>query len=101
MRDAMQLDTGASFALPADIDRAILVGRVFRRGEDAIDISFAGPTMRDLCEAEAPARLAREASGESLGRLADILANTPRAARNPRKPWLLAPIDLQAVRRQA
>jgi fumarylacetoacetate (FAA) hydrolase family protein len=27
-----------------------------------------------------------------------VLANTPRPARNRQKPWLLAPIDLQAVK---
>lgn len=105
----MSLDTSNSFALPDDAERAILVGRVFRpkvdgpslvviRGEEVIDISFAGPTMRDLCEVAEPARLAREATGERLGRLADILANTPREKRNPGKPYLLAPIDLQAVK---
>jgi fumarylacetoacetate (FAA) hydrolase family protein len=105
----MDLDTGVRFALPEDAPQAILVGRVFRpdvdgpslivvRGGEAIDISFAGPTMHDLCEAPVPARLAREAEGEPLGTLADILANTPRAARDPAKPWLLAPTDLQAVK---
>jgi fumarylacetoacetate (FAA) hydrolase family protein len=105
----MDFDTDVRVALPDDAERAILVGRVFRPDVDgpslvvirdgaAIDISFAGPTMRDLCEAPAPARLAREAEGEHLGTLADILANTPRAARDPRRPWLLAPADLQAVK---
>jgi fumarylacetoacetate (FAA) hydrolase family protein len=105
----MHLDTGPSFALPEDADRAILVGRAFRpevdgpslvalRGEKLVDISFVGPTMRDLCEAETPARLAREATGESLGFLADILANTPAETRDPTRPFLLAPVDLQAVK---
>jgi fumarylacetoacetate (FAA) hydrolase family protein len=105
----MDLDTGIRFALPDDAPQAILVGRVFRpdvdgpslivvRGGEAIDISFAGPTMRDLCEAAAPVEIAREAKGERLGTLADILANTPRATRDPGKPWLLAPTDLQAVK---
>jgi fumarylacetoacetate (FAA) hydrolase family protein len=105
----MDFDKSVPFALPDDADRAILVGRVFRpdidgpslvaiRGGEAIDISYAGPTMRDLCEADAPARLAREAEGERLGKLADILANTPRQTRDPGKPWLLAPTDLQAVK---
>jgi fumarylacetoacetate (FAA) hydrolase family protein len=105
----MPLDRSVSFALPEDADEAILVGRVFRpevdgpslvviRGDAAIDISFAGPTMRDLCEAAMPARLAGEAEGEPLGKLSDILANTPSANRDPAKPWLLAPVDLQAVK---
>ncbi len=105
----MSFDTSVSFALPQDAERAILVGRIFRpdvdgpslvvvRGDEAIDISFAGPTMSDLCETAAPARLAREAKGERLGKLADILANTPLATRDRAKPWLLAPTDLQAVK---
>jgi fumarylacetoacetate (FAA) hydrolase family protein len=105
----MPFDRSPSFAVPEDAKRAILVGRVFRpevdgpslvaiRGEEVIDISFAGPTMRDLCEADAPARLAREAEGARLGPLAVILANTPRETRDPAKAWLLAPIDLQAVK---
>ena len=55
-------------------------------------------TVRDLCEAPEPAALARDLKGEPVGTLADVLANTPRATRDPAKPWLLAPIDLQAVK---
>lgn len=33
-----------------------------------------------------------------LGTLEDLLANTPEHTRNPAKPWLLAPIDLQAIK---
>ena len=105
----MPLDVGAAFALPEDARRAVLVGRVFRadvdgpslvvvRGDEVFDISSAAPTMRDLCEVEAPAHLAREAKGERLGDLSEILANTPRDRRDPKKPFLLAPIDLQAIK---
>jgi fumarylacetoacetate (FAA) hydrolase family protein len=54
--------------------------------------------MRDLCEAESPAAAARSIDGPSIGALRDILANTPRAGREPSRPWLLAPIDLQAIK---
>jgi fumarylacetoacetate (FAA) hydrolase family protein len=54
--------------------------------------------MRDLCEAAEPARLVRAAEGERIGGLEEILANTPEAARDGNKPWLLAPIDLQAIK---
>jgi fumarylacetoacetate (FAA) hydrolase family protein len=54
--------------------------------------------MRDLCEGEAPVQIARASTGESLGPLADILANTPTERRDPEKPFLLAPVDLQAVK---
>ncbi len=105
----MDLNTSAAFALPDDADRAILVGRVWRpdlggpslvalRGVEAVDISTAAPTMRDLCEAPEPAGLAHDAAGEPVGTLDDILANTPRDKRDPERPWLLAPVDLQAIK---
>jgi fumarylacetoacetate (FAA) hydrolase family protein len=105
----MGLDSSSGFALPDDHERAVLVGRVWRtdvggpsvvtvRGAEVIDISATAPTMRDLCEAPLPAALAIDTEGEPIGLLADILANTPRATRNPRTPWLLAPTDLQAIK---
>jgi fumarylacetoacetate (FAA) hydrolase family protein len=42
--------------------------------------------------------LAHDAEGEPIGLLTDVLANTPRAKRDPKKPWLLAPTDLQAIK---
>ncbi len=62
------------------------------------DISRIAPTMRDLCEAEDPAAIVRSGDGERIGALADILANTPHEGRDATKPWLLAPIDLQAIK---
>jgi len=105
----MPLDTSPAFALPADHERAVLAGRVWRpdvggpsvvavRGVELVDISAAAPTMRDLCEAPEPAALAIDAQGEPLGFLADVLANTPREARDATKPWLIAPVDLQAIK---
>jgi fumarylacetoacetate (FAA) hydrolase family protein len=95
--------------LPEDFGQAALVGRVWNpaadgpsvvalRGAELIDISAAAATMRDLCEAPDPAALARSAAGESLGSLEAVLANTPREARDSAKPFLLAPIDLQAIK---
>ena len=86
-----------------------LAGRVWRpdvdgpsvvaiRGEHVIDISRAFPTMRDLCEAPDPARALREADGDPLGLLDPILANARPDHRDSKSPWLLAPIDLQAVK---
>jgi fumarylacetoacetate (FAA) hydrolase family protein len=105
----MPLDASLSSALPADHEHAVLVGRVWRpdrdgasvivvRGVEAVDVSGAAPTMRDLCEAPMPAALAVDARGEPLGLVAEILANTPRDRRDPARPWLLAPLDLQAVK---
>jgi len=105
----MPLDASPDFALPDDSEDAALVGRVWRpelegpsvvalHGSELVDISAVAPTMRDLCEVPEPAALARDASGDPVGLLADILANTPRERRDPAKPWLLAPTDLQAVK---
>jgi fumarylacetoacetate (FAA) hydrolase family protein len=105
----MPLDVGAAFALPEDSEVATLVGRIWRpelggpsvvvlRGTELVDISAAAPTVRDLCEAPEPAGLARDVAGEPVATLAEVLANTPRDRRDPAKPWLLAPTDLQAVK---
>ncbi len=95
-------------ALPVDRADAVLVGRVWRpdvagpavvavRGDQVVDITASSPTMRDLCEAPDPVAAAG-VPGESIGSLEVILANTPRAARDPSRPWLLSPIDLQAIK---
>ncbi|MCP4380895.1 MAG: fumarylacetoacetate hydrolase family protein [Hyphomicrobiales bacterium] len=105
----MPLDASSAFALPDDPEAAALVGRIWRpdkdgpsvvalRGTELVDISAATPTVRDLCEAPEPAALAIDAAGEPIGLLGDVLANTPAANRDAEKPWLLAPIDLQAIK---
>jgi fumarylacetoacetate (FAA) hydrolase family protein len=92
--------------LPAS---GLLVGRVWNPGEDGpsvvrvdgdrlTDLSATFATMRDLCEQDDPAAAARQAEGDSIGSLAQILANTPPEHRNTAKPWLLPPIDLQCVK---
>ncbi|MGH7118810.1 MAG: fumarylacetoacetate hydrolase family protein [Acetobacteraceae bacterium] len=95
--------------LPTDAAEAALAGRVWLPGEAGpavaavrenalIDLSRSFPTMRDLCEARDPAAAVRSTAGEKIGMVAEILANTPPEARDPEKPWLLAPIDLQAIK---
>ncbi|HRX34884.1 MAG TPA: fumarylacetoacetate hydrolase family protein, partial [Aestuariivirga sp.] len=102
MKDHMS----AIAALPAD---GVLVGRVWNPGEEGpsivkrdgsrlIDISAAFPTMRDLCEADDPAAAALAADGDALGSIDAIMANTPPEARNRKMPWLLPPVDLQALK---
>ena len=84
----MPLVASPGFALPDDHERAVLVGRVWRpdvdgpsvvvlRGDRLLDISAAAPTMRELCEEPRPAALAAADKGDSVGQLAEILANTP------------------------
>src|SRR5256714_4414225 len=68
------------------------------RADGVYDISTLAPTMRDLCEASDPATIVRTGKGPRIGALGDILANPPKAQRDPRRPWLLTPIDLQAIK---
>jgi fumarylacetoacetate (FAA) hydrolase family protein len=99
----------AATTLPADGLAGALVGRVWRpdvggpsvvvaRDDALFDITPAFATMRDLAEATDPAAAARAAAGERLGAIDEILANTPPDRRDPQRPWLIAPIDLQAVK---
>ena len=102
----MQLSTTST--LPADSTAGTLVGRVWRPGigpsvvairhDGVFDISRTFATVRDLCESADPAAGVAAAQGEGVGDLAAILANTVEPTRDTAKPWLLAPIDLQAVK---
>ena len=84
-------------ALPADAADAALAGRIWRpdlggpsvvaiRAGSVVDISRHFPTMRDLCEAAAPAAALRSTSGDDFGPLDAILANTPIDGRDPDRP---------------
>ena len=95
--------------LPDDGFAGALAGRVWRpdvagpsvvavRADGVFDVSADFPTMRDLCEVASPAEALHGAKGPRIGGLADILAHTARDARAPDRPWLLAPVDLQAVK---
>jgi fumarylacetoacetate (FAA) hydrolase family protein len=95
-----------SSSLPRE---GLLVGRVWnpaadgpcivkRAGDELVDITTSFPTMRDLCEAADPAAAARSATGPVLGRIDAIMANTPPDRRDASKPWLLAPVDLHALK---
>ncbi|MSO99622.1 MAG: fumarylacetoacetate hydrolase [Acetobacteraceae bacterium] len=105
----MDSRAAAQAALPEDAAMASLGGRVWRpdvngpavvaiRDGQAFDISAACATMRDLCEAADPATILRAAGGDAIGSVAALLANTPPQTRDPAKPWLLTPIDLQAIK---
>ncbi len=102
------LDLTLENSMPVDWERATLVARVespsvgpciaaIRDGK-AIDVTAHFPTMRDLCETANPAASLAAAEGPSLGRIADILANSAADRRDPAKAFLLAPTDLQALK---
>ena len=95
--------------LPEDAARAALAGRAWLpsvegpatiaiRDGVAVDVSRAFPTVRDLCEAPDAAAALRAAPGVPIGPLQALLDNTPPDARDPSRPWLLAPCDLQAIK---
>jgi fumarylacetoacetate (FAA) hydrolase family protein len=99
--------------VPSDWRSGSLAGRIFRpevdgpsivhvrvgdRGAALFDISRVFPTMRDLCEQHDPARALRDAAGEFVADLDEVLANTPLSGRDPLRPSMLAPIDLQAIK---
>jgi fumarylacetoacetate (FAA) hydrolase family protein len=105
MRDLMT----AMATLPDDHARAALAGRVWRpdaggpsvvriEAGRVVDITADVPTMSALCDSAEPAQRLRAATGEDIGALDAILANTPEATRDATQPWLLAPIDLQAIK---
>ena len=107
-------DLSARAILPDDGCRGALVGRVWRpdvggpsvvairadgSGEArVVDVTERLPTVSDLCEARDPAATLREAAGTDLGSLDAVLANTPPDTRDSGRPWLLAPVDLQALK---
>jgi fumarylacetoacetate (FAA) hydrolase family protein len=96
--------------LPADGFAGALIGRAWLPAEDGpavvlvrqdgvYDISGAAPTMSGLLNGNDPLAALRAAPRDRrLGSLAELLANTPPDARDAKKPWLLAPVDLQALK---
>jgi fumarylacetoacetate (FAA) hydrolase family protein len=91
---------GAAGALAARVWRPELEGPSVAavRDDGVFDVTALFATVRDLCETADPARFLRGAQGQRIGSLAEILANTERSARDSSRPWLLAPIDLQAIK---
>lgn len=100
--------------LPDDAERALLVGRAWLadgaestvnragpavvavRGDELIDLSDHVSTMADLLERDDAAYLVREAPGNTIGTLDEVLANGH--GDTPRAPYLLAPCDVQAIK---
>lgn len=94
--------TFTSSFLPADVSRALLVGRVWReanvngpcvvvvRAGQVFDITSSAPTVSDLLEREDLLDFARTCPGEPLGDAASWL--------DPGAQRVLAPCDLQAIK---
>ena len=93
--------------LPADHERAVLLGRLFdpelggpclvhRRGDRLVDVTAAAATVADLLEHDDPVgRIAAVAPARSFA-LDAVVADS--LARRADRPHLLAPCDLQAVK---
>jgi fumarylacetoacetate (FAA) hydrolase family protein len=96
--------------LPEDSGDALLIGRVWNpaaggpsvvvlRDRELIDVtSKAVPTVSAFLELDHAAEYARSGDGFSLGTVDEVLANSFEGRRDPGRPWLLAPTDLQAVK---
>jgi len=99
----------AKDVLPQDGTQGTLAGRVFLpevdgpavvavRDSGVFDVTSSFATMTALCEQDDPARSLSAANGKRIGDLDQLLANTPPDSRDAKKPWLLAPVDLQVLK---
>jgi fumarylacetoacetate (FAA) hydrolase family protein len=68
------------------------------RGDGVFDVTAKFPTVSALCEEDHPAKALAATKGERIGDLEAIVANTAPDGRDPKKPWLLAPVDLQTLK---
>jgi fumarylacetoacetate (FAA) hydrolase family protein len=95
--------------LPADGYAGALAGRVWRpelggpsvvavRADGVFDVTARFATLRDLCEEADPAAALRAAPGARFAAFGEVLANSGQATRDGGRPWLLAPVDLQAIK---
>jgi fumarylacetoacetate (FAA) hydrolase family protein len=94
--------------LPEDLSDAVLIGRVWRpapvdgpsvvavRNGEVFDITRAAPTTADLFDRPNAVDIARNAPGESLGSVHDLLQATLDA--QPGALRLLAPCDVQSIK---
>ena len=103
----LHLDPARS--LPEDGYAGTLIGRawlpdegptvVVVRKEGVFDISRAAPTIAGLLnEPDCDAIVATAPRDRRLADFGALLANSDPARRDPTRPWLLAPVDLQAVK---
>jgi len=97
-------------ALPADADRALLIGRVWIPaldgpalvrvdGDHLLDLSALAPTASELLNRLDVAREIRRANAlPRVASLSETLNNSSDEGRDASRPWLLAPCDLQAIK---
>ncbi|HKO08541.1 MAG TPA: fumarylacetoacetate hydrolase family protein [Alphaproteobacteria bacterium] len=99
-------------ALPLDADAATLAGRawvpgapggpspVLIRPDRVVDVGASFATLAELMAEPDPATALREAAraAPAIGTTSAILSNSSADARDPQKPFFLAPCDLQPVK---
>jgi len=94
--------------LPEDHQHATLVGRIWQpnvgpvlvkvQADGVYDLSAVAATSSQLLELDNPAAAVAQAKAPRLASLEELLANADATTRDTARPWLLAPIDLQAVK---
>jgi fumarylacetoacetate (FAA) hydrolase family protein len=96
--------------LPVDAAHALLIGRlwvpdtgpvlVLVSPRGVLDLSSVAATSCQLLELPDVAACVRSAEPglPLLADTADVLVNSAAEGRDPRRPWLLAPCDLQAIK---
>jgi fumarylacetoacetate (FAA) hydrolase family protein len=68
------------------------------REDGVYDLSAHVVTMSSLLEMDEPVVRVRSWAGRRVGTLGDVLANSIEATRDPHKPFLLSPCDLQVIK---
>jgi fumarylacetoacetate (FAA) hydrolase family protein len=93
-RDGSALLIGRAW-IPAEDGPAVIAVR----GDEAVDLTRAYPTVSQLLNVARPDELRTAIKGAPVaGRLDDIVSNSVEGHRDRSRPWLLAPCDLQAVK---
>ena len=103
------ISLNAASILPDDGTAGTLVGRAWLPSEQGpsvvavreggvYDVTANYPTISALAEETDPATSLRKAAGTRIGDLDELARNTPPDGRDPDKPWLLAPVDLQVLK---
>src|SRR5438067_1096620 len=107
------MTTNQAKPLPQDLERALLVGRVWRsgaqegpavvavRGGRMVDITRHAPTVSELFERDDLLAIARDAEGEDLGDAAALVQAALTGQPGANGIQLLAPCDLQAIKAAA
>src|SRR4029450_2486900 len=93
-RDGAALLIGRAW-IPAEDGPAVIAVR----GDEAVDLTRAYPTVGQVLNVARPDELRTAIKGAPVaGRLDDIVSNSVEGHRDRSRPWLLAPCDLQAVK---